>query len=87
MVQMMKLIMRSIHNSTKKAQFGHVVVKLGKEFLSLDTFKDAIKDYNIYLRRPIYFSKMILLDVEQYVQLNNVNGYVCVHLVTTPTTI
>ncbi|KAI9083176.1 hypothetical protein K1719_034909 [Acacia pycnantha] len=41
----------------EKAEFGHVYLELGMEFVSLQQFKDAVKDYNISLGRQFVWLK------------------------------
>ena len=39
----------------KKAKSEHVILEIGMEFANLDTFKDAIRDYNINLGKLVSF--------------------------------
>ncbi|KAI9072296.1 hypothetical protein K1719_045740 [Acacia pycnantha] len=41
----------------EKAELGHVYLELGMEFVSLQQFKDAVKDYNISLGRQFIWLK------------------------------
>ena len=41
----------------EKAGFGHVNLELGIEFFTLDKFRIAVKDFNIYLGRTMRWIK------------------------------
>ena len=49
----------SILNSTRRQILAMFFIELRLEFANLELFKQACKDYNINLRKPIMFQEMI----------------------------